>query len=90
MKKTLIAVIILSFVPVLTAQQIPEKLSLKNPKTRNESASLDITPAPRVYDIGCQRAENIDDDSRSLNEHAQAQKDLEGHDKAENRFVSIK
>ena len=41
MKKTLIAVIILSFVPVLTAQQIPEKLSLKNPKTRNESASLD-------------------------------------------------
>ncbi len=34
-------------------------------------------------------AENVDDHSRSLHEHAKAQKDLEGQDKAENRVVVI-
>ena len=41
MKKTLIAVIVLSFIPALFAQQYTDKLSLKNPETKKETASLD-------------------------------------------------
>jgi hypothetical protein len=41
MKKTLVALIVLSFVPVLFSQQDAGKLSLKNPETKKESASLD-------------------------------------------------
>lgn len=41
MKKTLIAVIFLSFIPSLFSQQYADELSFKNPETKKKSASLD-------------------------------------------------
>jgi hypothetical protein len=48
MKKTLIAAIVLSFVPALFAQQNTDKLSLKNPEIKKESASLDYLITKRI------------------------------------------
>lgn len=48
MKKTLIAVIFLSFGPSLFAQQYTNELSLKNPETKKKSASFDNFSIKRV------------------------------------------
>jgi hypothetical protein len=48
MKKTFIAVLVISFVPSLFAQQNTERFSLKNPETKKESVSLNYLRSKSV------------------------------------------